>query len=293
MIQMGLLYAARISNARGKALERQHQGKAAAHVTQKVRADHDATKGDERRNHSGDPKDHAAARRLFLKGRRGKPGEHKANRRVCRVSARKRLKAVLDHAGGDIGPLVGVTDHPPRLKIESLRHRDHAHARARPQRLDDHVEDDGLGDPHGKHHQRPARELFGIGVAREAVDDKVGGDDQHKRQHQLCCDKFAANPQGRNDLVASQTDVDKDAEHGEPFAPPGVGTHRAHEHNARDARRQLERQLAGGLDKAAVHASDVKQRARDLIIEKAAHAQTEAQDNRDSSGIFLVNVPEQ
>ena len=205
---------------------------------------------------------------------------------------RPRLKAVLDHAGGDIGPLVGVTDHPPRLKIESLRHRDHAHARARPQRLDDHVEDDGLGDPHGKHHQRPARELFGIGIAREAADDKVGGDDQHKRQHQLCCDKFAANPQGRNDLVASQTDVDKDAEHGEPFAPPGVGTHRAHEHNARDARRQLERQLAGGLDKAAVHASDVKQRARDLIIEKAAHAQTKAQDNRDSSGIFLVNVPE-
>ena len=53
MIQMGLLYAARIGNARGKTLERQHQGKAAAHVTQKVRADHDATKGDERRTHSG------------------------------------------------------------------------------------------------------------------------------------------------------------------------------------------------------------------------------------------------
>ena len=58
---MGLLYAARISNARCKALERQHQGKAAAHVTQKVRTDHDTTKGDERRNRSGDPKDRAAA----------------------------------------------------------------------------------------------------------------------------------------------------------------------------------------------------------------------------------------
>ena len=72
MIQVPLLYAARIGNARGKTLKRQHQGKAAAHVSQKVRTDHDAAKGDERRDHGSEPKDHAAARRLFLKGRRGK-----------------------------------------------------------------------------------------------------------------------------------------------------------------------------------------------------------------------------
>lgn len=56
MIQVQLLYAARIGNARGKALKRQHQGKAAAHVTQKVCSDNDAPKGDERRNHSRRPK---------------------------------------------------------------------------------------------------------------------------------------------------------------------------------------------------------------------------------------------
>ena len=257
-----------------------------------MRTDHDTTKGDERRNHSGDPKDRAAARRLFLKGRRGKPGEHKADRRVCRVSARKRLKAVLDHAGGDIGPLVGVADHPPRLKIEPLRHLDHAHARARPQRLDDHVEDNGLSDPHGKHHQRPAREIVGRCVARKAIGDEVGRDDQHKRQHQLNHDEFAANPQGRNDLVADQAHVDQNAQHGEPFAPPGVGTHRAYEHNACDARRQLKRQHAGGLDKAAVHAGDVEQRARDLVIEEAAHAQTKTQNDRDHGDIFFIDVSE-
>ena len=209
-----------------------------------------------------------------------------------RVSARKRLKAVLDYTGGNIGPLVGVADHPPRLKLESLRHLDHAHAWARPQRLNNDVEDDGLSGPHGQHHQRPARELVGLGRAREAIDDKVSGDDQHKRQYQLNRDEFAANPQGRNDLVAGQANVDEDAEHGEPFAPPGVGTHRAHEHNARDARRQLERQLAGGLDKATVHAADIEQRARDLIIEEAAHAQTKTQDNRDNGDIFLIDVSE-
>ena len=150
-----------------------------------------------------------------------------------------------------------------------------------------------MGNPHGKHHQRPARELVGVGVTRKAIDDEVGGDDQHKRQHQLSRDEFAANPQGRNNLVAGQTDIDKDAEHGEPFAPPGVGTRRAHKHDARDARRQLERQLAGGLDKAAVHAADVEQRARDLVIEEAAHAQTKAQDNRDHGDIFLIDVSEQ
>ena len=122
MIQTGLLYAVGIGNARGKALKRQYQGKTAAHVTQKVRSDHDAAKRDERRDHSRRPKDPTTARRLFLKGRRGKPSEHKADRRVRRVSARKRLKAVLDYTGGNIGPLVGVADHPPRLKLESLRH---------------------------------------------------------------------------------------------------------------------------------------------------------------------------
>ena len=81
-------------------------------------------------------------------------------------------------------------------------------------------------------------------------------------------------------------------ERGEPFAPPGIGTHRAHEHNARDARRQLKRQLAGGLDKASVHAADIEQRTRDLVIEETAHAQTKAQDNRYSSDIFLIDVSE-
>ena len=257
-----------------------------------MRTDHNAAKGDERRNRSRRPKDHATARRLFLKGRRGKPGEHKADRRVRRVSARKRLKAVLDYAGRNIAPLVGVANHPPRLKIEPRRDLDHAHARARPQRLDDHVEDNGLSNPHGKYHQRPARELVGLGRAREAIDDKVGGDNQHKRQHQLNSDEFAANLQGRDDLVAGQANVDEDAEHGEPFAPPRVGTRRAHEHNARDACRQLERKLAGGLDKAAVHAADVEQRARDLIIEETAYAQTKAQDNRDHGDIFLIDVSE-
>ena len=116
------------------------------------------------------------------------------------------------------GPLVGIADHPPRLKIEPRRDLDHAHARARPQWLDDHVEDDGLSDPHGKHHQRPAREFVGLGRAREAIDDKVGSDDQHKRQHQLSRNEFTANPQGRNDLVAGQANVDEDAERGKPFA---------------------------------------------------------------------------
>ena len=175
-----------------------------------------------------------------------------------RVSARKRLKAVLDYTGGNIGPLVGVADHPPRLKLESLRHLDHAHARARPQRLNNDVEDDGLSGPHGQHHQRPAHKLVGRGVARETIDDKVSSNHQHKRQHQLNGNEFAANLQGRDDLVAGQTNVNEDAEHGEPFAPPGVGTHRSHEHNACDARRQLKRQLAGSLDKAAVHAADVE-----------------------------------
>ena len=50
MIQVGLLYAVRIGNARGKALKCQHQGKAAAHVSQKVCTDHDTAKGDERRD---------------------------------------------------------------------------------------------------------------------------------------------------------------------------------------------------------------------------------------------------
>ena len=208
------------------------------------------------------------------------------------VPARERLKAVLDYAGRNITPLVGVADHPPRLKIEPRCDLDHAHARTRPQRLDDHVEDNGLSDPHGKHHQRPARKLVGLSRAREAIDDKVGGDHQRKRQYQLNRDEFAANPQGRNDLVAGQANVDENAEHGEPFAPPGVGTHRAYEHNARDARRQLERQLAGGLDKATVHAADIEQRARDLIIEETAHAQTKAQDNRDNGDIFLIDVSE-
>ena len=61
MIQTELLYAVGIGNARGKALKRQHQGKAAAHVTQKMRSDHDAAKGDERRDHSRRPKDHPTA----------------------------------------------------------------------------------------------------------------------------------------------------------------------------------------------------------------------------------------
>ena len=55
MIQTELLYAVGIGNARGKALKRQHQGKAAAHVTQKVRSDHDAAKRDERRDRSRRP----------------------------------------------------------------------------------------------------------------------------------------------------------------------------------------------------------------------------------------------
>ena len=191
-----------------------------------------------------------------------------------RVSARKRLEPVLDHAGGDIGPLVGIADHPPRLKIEPRRDLDHAHARARPQRLDDHVENNGLSDPHGKHHQRPARELVGLGRAREAIDDKIGGDDQHKRQHQLKRNKLATDAQRSDNLVADQAHVDQNAQHGEPLARLGIGACRAHEHNARDARRQLKRQLAGRLDKAAVHAANVEQRARDLIIEETAHAQT-------------------
>ncbi len=132
----------------------------------------------------------------------------------------------------------------------------------------------------------------GAVVARETIDDKVSSDHQHKRQHQLNGNEFAANPQGRNDLVASQTNVNEDAEHGEPFAPPGVVTHRSHEHNACDARRQLKRQLAGSLDKAAVHAADVEQRARDLIIEEAAHAQAKGKDNRDNGDIFLIDVSE-
>ena len=208
------------------------------------------------------------------------------------MSTRKRLEAVLDHAGGNKGPLVGVTDHPPRLKIEPLRHLDHAHARARPQRFDDHVENNGLSDPHGKHHQRPARELVGLGRAREAIDDEVGGDNQYKRQHQLNGNEFAANLQRRNDLVAGQANVDQNAQRSKPLARLGIGACRAHEHNARDARRQFERQLAGGLDKAAVHAADVEQRARDLIIEETAHAQTKTQDNRDHGGIFLIDVSE-
>ena len=61
MIQTELLYAVGIGNARGKALKRQHQSKAAAHVTQKVRSDHDAAKRDERRDHSRRPKDHTTA----------------------------------------------------------------------------------------------------------------------------------------------------------------------------------------------------------------------------------------
>ena len=150
-----------------------------------------------------------------------------------------------------------------------------------------------MRDPHGEHHQRPARELVGRSFARKAIDDEVGGDDQHKRQHQLSRDEFAANPQGRNNLVAGQANIDEDAEHGEPFAPPGIGTHRAHEHDARDARRQLERQLAGGFDKATVHAGRVEQRTRDLVIEEAAHAQAKGEDNRDDGDIFLVDVPEQ
>ena len=59
MIQTGLLYAVRIGNARGKALKCQHQGKAAAHIGQKMCSDHDAAKGNERRDGSRDPKDHA------------------------------------------------------------------------------------------------------------------------------------------------------------------------------------------------------------------------------------------
>ena len=59
MIQVELLYAVRIGNARGKALKYQHQGKSAAHIGQKMRTDHDATKGDERCDRSRDPKDHA------------------------------------------------------------------------------------------------------------------------------------------------------------------------------------------------------------------------------------------
>ena len=133
MIQTELLYAAGIGNARGKALKCQYQSKTAAHVTQKVRSDHDAAKRDERRDHSRRPKDHTATRRLFLKGCRGKPGEHKANRRMRGVPARERLEPVLDHAGSDIGPLVGIADYPPRLKneprrdsITRMRGRDHS-----------------------------------------------------------------------------------------------------------------------------------------------------------------------
>ncbi len=73
MIQTQLLYAARIGNARGKTLKCQHQGKAAAHISQKVRTDHNATKGDERRNHSRHPKDHTTARRFSLKAAAGSP----------------------------------------------------------------------------------------------------------------------------------------------------------------------------------------------------------------------------
>ena len=129
-------------------------------------------------------------------------------------------------------------------------------------------------------------------IAREAIDDKVGDDDQHKRQHQLSRDEFAANPQGRNDLVAGQAHVDQNAQRGKPLARLGIGACRTHEHNARDARRQLKRQLASGLDKATVHAADIEQRARDLIIEETAHAQTKAQDNRDHGDIFLIDVSE-
>ncbi len=187
-----------------KALKCQYQSKTAAHVTQKVRSDYDAAKRDERRDHSRRPKDHTATRRLFLKGCLGKPGEHKANRRMRGVPARERLEPVLDHAGGDIGPLVWIAHYPPRLKNEPRRDLDHAHARTRPQRLDDHVEDNGFNDPHGKYHQRPACELVRLGRAREAIDNKVGSDDQHKRQYQLNRDEFAANLQGRDDLVAGQ-----------------------------------------------------------------------------------------
>ena len=52
------------------------------------------------------------------------------------------------------------------------------------------------------------------------------------------------------------------------------------------------RQLAGRLDKATEQAGRVEQHARDLIIEKGAHAQAKGKDNRDSSGVFLVDVPE-
>ena len=209
-----------------------------------------------------------------------------------RVSARKRLEPVLDHAGGDIGPLVGIADHPPRLKIEPRRDLDHAHARARPQRLDDHVEDNGLSDPHGKYHQRPARKLVGRGVTRKAIGNNVNRNDQHKRQHQLKRDELAADAQRSDNLVADQTHVDQNAQRSEPFAPPGIGACRAHEHNARDARRQLERQLTGRLDKATVHAADVEQRARNLIVEETAHAQTKTQDNRDNGDVFLIDVSE-
>ena len=127
---------------------------------------------------------------------------------------------------------------------------------------------------------------------RKAIGDEVGCDDHRKRQNQLKRDELAADAQRSDNLVADQAHVDQNAQRGEPFALPGVGTHRAHEHDARDARRQLERQLAGGLDKAAVHAADVEQRTRDLIIEEAAHAQTKAQGNRDNGDIFLIDVSE-
>ena len=73
MIQTGLLYAVGIGNARGKALKCQHQGKAAAHVTQKVRSDHDAAKSDERRNHSGSQKTTRRRDGLSLKAAAGSP----------------------------------------------------------------------------------------------------------------------------------------------------------------------------------------------------------------------------
>lgn len=65
MIQTGLLYAVGIGNARGKALKCQYQGKTAAHVTQKVRTDHDAPKGDERRDHSRRPKKSRGDAKVF------------------------------------------------------------------------------------------------------------------------------------------------------------------------------------------------------------------------------------
>ena len=208
------------------------------------------------------------------------------------VPARERLKAVLDYARRNIAPLVGVADYPPRLKIEPRRDLNHAHARARPQRLDNDVEDDGLSDPHGKHHQRPAREIVGVGVARKAIGNNVGRDGQCKRQYQLKRNKLAADVQRSDNLVADQAHVDQNAQRGEPLARLGIGACRAHEHNARDARRQLERQLAGGLDKATEQAGQVEQRTRNLVIEKRPNEQTKGQDNRDNGDIFLIDVSE-